>query len=294
MTLEYRNPASIPATEVHLDDERSMVHLNKKIARNALLRSTSQIDNAVSRLHATFPVEADADQFASDSLALRAQLDQVEAQLDNRPKRFSNVADYFRLASVHDFAIEAAAIQAAFSSTREIELRQTLSDGLAGKSIARVEQALHLYDNSFNPLRKTNLRGVITEQLALTLSNFSDDPNIIALPGTVRGDLLEKTDMRVYHFKNGEGHVTPVQIKSGTKINSPLNGFTMNKSMMGYYTDRFPELDPKKDFQLARTLVKLMSGEGLNDSENEALETSLSHFEAGLHLWLARSKGEKV
>ncbi|MBI3888949.1 hypothetical protein HY312_00010 [Candidatus Saccharibacteria bacterium] len=294
MTLEYRNPASIPATEVHLNDERSMAYLSRKIAKNALLRSTSQIDSAVSRLHATFPIEADADQFASDSLVLRAQLDQVEAQLDTKPKMFINITDYFRLASVHDFAVEAAAIEAAFSSTREIELRETLSNGIAGKSVARVEQALHLYDNSLNPFRKANLRGVIAEQLALTLSNFSDDPNIIALPGTVRNDLLEKTDMRIYHFKNEEGHVTPVQIKSGKARDSPSNGFTINKDMMGYYTDQFPELDPKQDFQLARTFVKLMSGEGLNESENTLLETSVSHFETELHIRLAYSAGKKV
>lgn len=291
MSLEIRQSFSSPESDGHPLDAQAARYMQKKIGGNALLRATAHIDTAVELLHTSFPLDAKNDTFVEDSLRLRAQLDQTSSHLQEQPKQTSDITDYFRLASVHDFAIESAAAQAAFSSTAETEIRDSIIDGLAGTSVARIEQALDIYDSVINPFKKRVLRGVVSEQMALTLTNITENPDRIALPATLRGDLLEKTDIMIYYIADQSGYVVPAQVKSGNGTDAPENGININETMIGSYNDQFSGLNPRQNFQLARILVKLMNGSELDDAETHTLEVSKDHFTRELDKKLANYPG---
>ena len=285
MSIEFRQSFPSPEPEITALSEHNSRVLQKKIGGNALLKSTHQIDTAVEQLHASFPLDASKDTFAKDSLILRSQLDQSEAQLGSKPRLLTDISDYFRLAGSHDFAVESAAIRAAFSAVEERDLRESIVDGLAGKSVARIEQALKIHDSTINPFKKKRLRGAISEQLTLTLVNIAENPDRIALPGSLHNDLLDKTDVNIYYFAGNRGIVAPTQVKSGSAeaIDAPAYGITIDRTMLGHYNDMFEEIDPKQDFQLARTLVKMMDGRELSGVETTIIDSSVTHFNSKLN-----------
>lgn len=253
------------------------------IASYALQTATKQIDNSVLRASKHFSLSPDSEPFKKAAERLNFFVNNSHHLIDNMALLYGkNVIDYFRLMNARDFAVDSAAIHAAFSSHKEKGLRTAIADGLAGISIAHMGLALKLHGRTRNEDKQNALRGVIAEQLALTLTNLSENPDRIAIPASLSEDRTEKTDLKIYHFSQGVGYVTPAQVKSNKAFDAPYRGININQYMLGRQEDQHDGIDPSRDFQLARSLVALMNADDLGDPEKNLISQSTKQFEAYL------------
>ncbi len=249
----------------------------------ALQMAAKKIEESVLNASKHFPLETTTAYFNSAAQRLKFFVDGSKHLIDDVSFLYGkNIIEYFQLINAHDFAIDSSAVQTAFASYEEKELRVAIADGLAGISTAHIGLALKMYGLTKNEDRRSALRGVISEQLALTLTNLSENPDRIALPASLSEDRTQQTDMKIYHFSQKTGYVTPVQVKSSKVYDAPRRGININQHMLGYYKDQHEGIDPSRDFQLARSLVALMNADTIGEAEATLITESTKRFESRL------------
>lgn len=268
--------------------------ITRKIGTNSIRLATARIDDDIRHLHTSFPVSSPNALFRQDNSELRMTLERSSLLLTGSITGDETWNDYFRLASKYDFAVESAAADAAFSAPGEHALREELVDGTAGKSVARIEELLWLYDSETDVESKVGIAGAITEQLALTLVNYRQYSTVLATPSTIEDDLHNKTDMYIYHMTESGGYKASVQVKTGDDNTPPQNGFTINSSAIGKMYDSLSESMPNKQFQLARLIVSQFNGTSISEKEQRNIKNSLAAFDKHVSDALRESPGIKL
>ncbi|RZM07203.1 MAG: hypothetical protein EOO88_52165 [Pedobacter sp.] len=275
--------------------------LMRILGTNAIRKSNVLLDISIANLQTSFPLHGDDETFKQDSQQLHNSLIHTESFLSEQLDNTATWNDYYRLATAHDFAVESAAAMAAFSSPAEHELRESIVDGAAGLAIDRMADALARYDTVTDKTEFTQLRGAIAEMLAMTLINYSQIPNRLAVPSTINDDARHRTDLYIYSMTDSGGRRVPVQVKSGFATLSPKGGFTLNRDVLGAYSggqgfDKQPSASSSEanHFLLARTLIKEADGEELSSSDALALKVLINEFEAKLSEQLRKTPGNPI
>lgn len=132
----------------------------------------------------------------------------------------STFTDFHHITSGTHFARERVLMPLLFGTNRPRirDNRRELSDGMLGKNVDILASIFATYRGLLNTYDNDRARGAIHEETMAALFNYAQDGSMVALPASYYADRYEKTDLDIYFFKNGQGYLTPVSVKSSQTV----------------------------------------------------------------------------